>query len=428
MNDHEKVVELERKVHEYELLLKEKNRKEVLLHKMLTLCLEDSTLTQNLLDCSSKELGLPQLMEQIVSGGPKPSVSTGFYPTIAPKCPCDGDFDTCSCHTSNEATIQQRSLHLGHNLQQSIDETSLRKPRPPPKPSNLRKTHPNSVQKRLLSIKELFLIENEYQTMLSLLRDEYFVVFRNSDVTNFFGHPVVDTIELILDKQTLLVKELKSVMNKDAFSEVSFFDLLQEYHTPHPTFKSYLNNLNSMFEIIETARREPSIDQKLNEIESALKSKKIHFTRLESLLKVPICYTKSRENLLKTQFLKTDTPTPILDVVSFILNSIEGIQVDIEEFHRSHVEKLHELSQLLSIIGLATIKRIIIKNGVRAGRVRKCGRISTCRIYLFNDLLIIRAQRKYRFYAYKNYVFHLNEVSIHGLPAVAVKVSILIDF
>ena len=336
-----------------------------------------------------------------------------------------------SLDTIRSSSEELSEIKLDSSRSQILDRNAI--PIPPPKPVELtlQKSSKNSLvllDKRQYLYKQFLCSLKEYQLLLQIFLENYVKVIENvSDEVSLKRHVAFDHVKVISEQNAKVISELSALLSRNGIilvGEEQFFIQLvhQLFELTQSNYISYFDQYFSIIQVFKSEKRKSSeLKQAIRKVEKELVERKTIFWKFESFLSIPNQFVEKISALCEKVLKSSDKFYIGLENYAKLGQSVIILR-DLNKYSKSKLEVSNDLGQLLDISknlaldGLVTHKRKVIHSYFMAERIRDCGNITPCQLFLFHDMFLIKYPRKYRWFKMKVLKFHLDEINRHGLP------------
>ncbi|KAG2389014.1 hypothetical protein C9374_014414 [Naegleria lovaniensis] len=357
--------------------------------------------------------------------------------------------NTNGCFTPMTSTSSAPSPVTSCSSRSQI-HNNMTTPIPPPKPLRL-VTRVNTSRKEakeedlLEYIKEFINLEKEYMMAMKCV-NRYFLpliheCFKKREISCFPNLLAMDHLLVLMKLNSQLYQEFDNLLHQshskrskncgsqDQLAEHTtlfegFLTILSENVHKLRIFKLYTEHLPTMLQLVKKELKSNEVFREyVRRSEKHLYSLKGSLWRVDSFFKFPLEYIpRALEILQQLKSVVERGRYAESETLAMIVEKYSKIQSHIYKSTKPKVDlsQMTEIAESLEMIGLVTASRYLIKSGL-AEKMRESGAVTPCRLFLFNDMLIIKYTRKYRWLCVKKVVFYLDEICLQRLPLVCVK-------
>ncbi|KAF0972252.1 hypothetical protein FDP41_009456 [Naegleria fowleri] len=318
-------------------------------------------------------------------------------------------------------------------------QQSLHTPLPPPKPIRLVTKMKQALASNHLGedqllehVREFVSLEKEFALVLKCL-NRYFLpliheCFRKREISCFPNLLALDHLLVIMKLNAQIYQEFDNFLNHPhQQQENKSLNLQQMNETPTTCHSSSNNPSNSLYEqflsvlsnhvhklrifknyaehlpsLLQILKKELKSNEEFQEYvrrsEKHLYSLKGSLWRVDAFFKFPLEYIERAVQILQNLKQAAEKSSSLdMEILSMVIEKFSKIQEYIRSSTHPKIDlsQMTEIAESLEMIGLVTAKRYLIKSCL-AEKMRESGAVTPCRLFLFNDMLIIKYTRKYR--------------------------------
>ncbi|KAL9654607.1 hypothetical protein ABK040_006669 [Willaertia magna] len=377
----------------------------------------------------------------------------------------DTDFTKCAIEVikangnsiRNSVIIEEEEVKVddttkGDDKSTIVTETTVRKPSLYCREQGLKRARRKFIIKEFIDAERYYVksLEVLEQQFLPLIRENYKDMSENNSSIECLA---LDELELVIKINKLFLSDLESLVeiekqlpsfdnnretigNEDEIVkntinnymkyEEKFIDVIQTYVPQFRMYCSLVDHCQHLIKLVRlSSKRSENFRLKLRIITETLIENKSTNCNFESFLILPFKSLERYYNLLIEYFNCYPNEILSLEFCAKLENCISDLRTFMnhcneKQKQNNDLAELCSLQKYLKIPSLVTPYRRIIKSSVHVQRVGKRGRIVISKIFLFNDLLVVRSPKRFRTLSYKIYKFHLDSIDKNGMPSVRV--------